>query len=143
MAERWAPQPMRVMRWGPTDPPQWLGINELGDAEQFDRWESAMAWVFGNWDLCECCEQYVPWHPDHAVCRACGARWSNDSSVYMATVAHLTNALLNTRFPWGHPGREEVLGNYQADAQDVIALLPHLLPLDVREALFGDLGEEN
>lgn len=52
--------------------------------------------------------------------------------------SHIADALMELRYTEGTPEWEEQRGNYLLDAGEVINLLPHLLPLDVREAMFGE-----
>lgn len=113
-----------------------------------------LIWATGNW------------HPDNARKQAALARkaaadwdlvaaamdreWAKDSGfaptieaaphpTYLATQAKIADSLMLVNIEPGDVVWAEQRENYLLDAAEVIALLPHLLPLDVREAMFGDL----
>lgn len=145
MSERWAPAKMRIV-WDNLYL-DWVATNENGDSARFPEWGQAIEWVFRNWDYCAACDTEVAWHPEHDVCRNCGHRNESleENSVYATVRSMVADGLMRVTIDRQLEERVwfEQRPNYLLDAEDVIALLPHLLPLDVREAMFDETEEED
>lgn len=137
--KRWRPKKMHIFYLKGVQ--RWWAWDECEEGSIFDTHAEAWEWAFRHWDWCYGCDTYTPWggaehYDEHDVCRNCGHMWG-EYSPYQELVEKIATLLHG--HVYGYPiedAEPDVFKNYVMDAQDIIALNLHLLPLNVREAMF-------